>query len=100
MVGANTTIPDIYQRQQATWSLLPDAVKLKILKDTRKRIQKLMRANGFLADKESRVALTDPNADEYLGLQISGDEFATDDEVLEDAESLQGASIGCLEDDE
>ena len=67
-------IADIYQRQLATWGRLPEAVRAKIVKDTKKAIKKLKRANGFKDDKESREALEDPDASEYLKFVVSGDE--------------------------
>ena len=51
----------------------------------------MMRANGFVEDNESRVPLVDPNADEYLAIEISGDDIESEDGQLEhdDMESLQ-----------
>lgn len=77
----NSYVADVYQRQLATWGLLPHAVRAKIVKDTKKSIKKLMRANGYKEDKESREALEDPDAKEYLGHEISGDESDSDSDA-------------------
>jgi hypothetical protein len=53
---------------------LPEAVRAKIIKDTKKSIKKLKRANGFKDEKESREALEDPDASEYMKFVVSGDE--------------------------
>ena len=86
----NSNIADVYQRQLATWGLLPLAVHPKIVKDTKKMIKKLMRANGFTEDKESREALEDPDAKDYLDLKISDDESDSNATVLGDDEDAGG----------
>lgn len=67
-------------------------MRTKIVKDTKKTIRKLKRANGFRDEIESREALEDPNADEYLKFVVSGDEDS-DDTVLGDEED-EGAPFG------
>jgi len=41
-----------------------------------------MRANGYIEDHESRAALEDSDAEEYLQLQVSEDEGDMADEFL------------------
>ena len=89
----NSYIADVYQRQLATWGLLPLAVRAKMVKDTKKMIKKLMRANGFTEDKESQEALEDPDVKEYLDLEISGDESDSDTTVLGDDENAGGENL-------
>ena len=77
----NSYVADVYQQQLATWGLLPHTVRAKIVKDTKKSIKKLMRANGYKEVKESREALEDPDAKEYLANEISGDESDSDSDA-------------------
>ncbi|KAG0632931.1 hypothetical protein HOY80DRAFT_1109436 [Tuber brumale] len=58
----------------ATWQRLPVVVQKKLVEDTKKRIKCLLRDNGFVQEPESRAALEDPDAAEYLRVQVSGDE--------------------------
>ena len=75
------------------WGLLPLAVRMKIVTDTKKMIKRHMCANGFTEDKESREALEDPDAKEYLDLEISGDESDSDAMVLGDNEDVGGENL-------
>ncbi|KAG0641169.1 hypothetical protein HOY80DRAFT_1039835 [Tuber brumale] len=59
---------------KATWQRLPVVVQKKLVEDTKKRIKRLLRDNGFVQEHESRAALEDPDAAEYLRVQVSGDE--------------------------
>ncbi|CUS06704.1 unnamed protein product [Tuber aestivum] len=68
------TAQNVYLRQRATWQRLPVVVQKKLVEDTKKRIKRLLRDNGFVQEHESRAALEDPDAAEYLGVQVSGDE--------------------------
>ena len=86
----NIYVADVDQRQLATWGLLPLAVRAKILKDMKKTIKKLMRANGFMEDKESWEALEDPDAKDYLDHEISGDKSHSDAMVVGDDEDAEG----------
>src|SRR5687767_6397722 len=65
---------DIYQHQWATWNLLSDIVQMKIIKDTKKSIQKGMRQKGVLETEEPIGALEDPDTNDYLNYLRSGDE--------------------------
>ncbi|KAG0632903.1 hypothetical protein HOY80DRAFT_1065957 [Tuber brumale] len=68
------TAQNVYLRQRATWQRLPVVVQKKLVEDTKKRIKCLLRDKGFVQEHESRAALDDPDAAEYLGVQVSGDE--------------------------
>ncbi|KAG0641326.1 hypothetical protein HOY80DRAFT_999417 [Tuber brumale] len=57
-----------------TWQRLPVVVQKKRVEDMKKRINRLLRDNGFVQEHESRAALEDPDAAEYLGVEVSGDE--------------------------
>lgn len=58
---------------------------MKIVKDTKKSIRRLQRAEGLKNEKESREALEDPDASEYMKFVVSGDEDS-DATVLGDEE--------------
>ncbi|KAG0640121.1 hypothetical protein HOY80DRAFT_1043105 [Tuber brumale] len=68
------TAQNVYLRQRAIWQRLPVVVQKKLVEDMKKRIKRLLRDNGFVQEHESRAALEDLDAAEYLGVQVSGDE--------------------------
>ena len=80
-------------RQRATWQILPTQVQNKLVNDTKKRIKRLLRDNGFVQENESRTALQDPEAAAYLELEVSGNEESgiednSDEEVGEGVDPL------------
>ncbi|KAG0644871.1 hypothetical protein HOY80DRAFT_1068226 [Tuber brumale] len=71
----------------ATWQRLPVVVQKKLVEDTKKRIKCLLHDNGFVQEHESRAALEDPDAAEYLGVQVSGDEESAVEDNNSDPEA-------------
>ncbi|KAG0644731.1 hypothetical protein HOY80DRAFT_1027762 [Tuber brumale] len=51
-----------------------EAIQKKLVEDTKKRIKRLLRDNRFVPEHESRAALEDLDAVEYLWVPVSGDE--------------------------
>ncbi|KAG0632977.1 hypothetical protein HOY80DRAFT_1006376 [Tuber brumale] len=77
-------------------------VQKKLVEDTKKRIKRLLRDNGFVQEHESRAALEDPDAAEYLGVQVSGDEESAVEDNNSDskAEDVIDALVEGPEEDE
>ncbi|KAG0643954.1 hypothetical protein HOY80DRAFT_1084255 [Tuber brumale] len=96
------TAQNVYLRQRATWQGLPVGVQKKLVEDTKKRIKRLLRDNGFVQEHESRAALEDRDAAEYLGVQVSGDEKSeVEDNNLDlEAEDVIDALVEAPEEDE
>ncbi|KAG0632671.1 hypothetical protein HOY80DRAFT_1116268 [Tuber brumale] len=93
---------NVYLRQSATWPRLPVVVQKKLVEDTKKRIKRLLRDNGFIQEHDSRAALEDPDAAEYLGVQVSGDEESEveDNNSDPEAEDVIDALVEGPEEDE
>ncbi|KAG0644305.1 hypothetical protein HOY80DRAFT_1030152 [Tuber brumale] len=96
------TAQNVYLRQRATWQRLPVVVQKKLVEDTKKRIKRLLRDNGFVPEHESRAALDDPDAAEYLWVQVSGDEESEveDNNSDPEAEDVIDALVARPEEDE
>ncbi|KAG0640207.1 hypothetical protein HOY80DRAFT_1070334 [Tuber brumale] len=96
------TVAYVYLRQRATWQRLPVVVQKKLVEDTKKRIKRLLRDNGFIQEHESHAALEDPDAAEYLGVQVSGDEESEveDNNLDPEAEDVIDAFVEGPEEDE
>lgn len=76
-------------------------VQKKLVEDTKKRIKRLLRDNGFVQDHESRAALEDPDAADYLVVQVSGDEGSeVEDNSDPEAEDVIDALVEGPEEDE
>ncbi|KAG0633526.1 hypothetical protein HOY80DRAFT_1063432 [Tuber brumale] len=92
----------VYFRQRATWQQLLVVVQKKLVEDTKKRIKRLLRDNGFIQEHESRAVLEDPDAAEYLGIQVSGNEESEveDNNSDPEAEDVIDALVEGSEEDE
>ncbi|KAG0634761.1 hypothetical protein HOY80DRAFT_1059112 [Tuber brumale] len=77
-------------------------VQKKLVEDTKKQIKHLLRDNGFVQEHESRAALEDPDAAEYLEVQVSGDEEreVEDNNSDPEAEDVIDALVEGPEEDE